>query len=86
MWNRNQQCGCYLIGEAEIAEQESRVGSGKEIKDALDYVCDSLDHVASGIGQLVHAWWVHPHPVDFCRGTTSDQSHSGTETLVAVSA
>jgi hypothetical protein len=56
---------------------------GKELKDALDYLCDSLHHVDSGTGQLVHAWWFHPHPVDYCRGNTSDKPHSGAETLVA---
>jgi hypothetical protein len=42
--------------------------------------------MGTGIRYVVHAWWVPPHPVDYCRGTTSDQSHSGTEILVAVSA
>jgi hypothetical protein len=60
--------------------------AGKELKDALDYLCDSFQHVGTGICYFVHAWWVPPHPVDYCLGTTSDQSHSGTETLVVVSA
>jgi hypothetical protein len=60
--------------------------AGKELKDALDDLCDSLQHMGTGICYVVHAWWVPPHPVDYCRGTTSDQSHSGTENLVAVSA
>ena len=48
--------------------------AGKEIKDALGYLCDSPDLVGSGICQFVST---------YRRGTTNDQSHSGTETPVA---
>jgi hypothetical protein len=33
------------------------------LKDALDDLCDSFNHVGTGIGHFLHAWWVRPHPI-----------------------
>ena len=53
---------------------------------ALDDLCDSFDYVGTGVGNLVHDGWIHPHPIGHRRGGASDQSRSGTKSLVAISA
>lgn len=56
------------------------------MKHALDYFCHSFDHVGTGVGNLVHDGWIHPHRIGHRHGGASDQSHSGTKSLVAISA
>jgi hypothetical protein len=52
----------------------------------LDDLCDSFDHVGTGIGHFVHNGWVRPYPIGHCPDSSRGQSYSGTETLVAISA
>ena len=76
-------------GERHWADRKSdRVCSlyKKELKDALDDLCDSFDHVGTRIGHLLHDGWVRPHTIGDCPDSSRGQSCSGTETLVAASA
>ena len=57
----------------------------KELKHALDYFCDSLDHVGAGTGHFVHNGWIHSYPIGHCSGDASDQSLSGAKSVGTIS-
>jgi uncharacterized membrane protein len=54
------------------------------LKHALDYSCDSLDHVGTGISHFVHDGGIRPYPIDYCPDNSRGQSDSGAQTLVAL--
>ena len=58
----------------------------KELKHALDGLCDSLDHVGAGTGHFVHDGRVRPHPIGHCPDRSRGQSDSGAKSLVAMPA
>ena len=60
--------------------------AGEELNHALDYFCDSFDHVGTGIGHFVHAGWIRSYPIGHCPGGASGQFGSGTKNLGAVPA
>lgn len=51
---------------------------------ALDNMRDSLNSVASGIDQWLHAGWRHSHLTGRRHRHSADSSHSGTKTSVAI--
>ena len=68
------------------AEKPARLVLEKGVEHALDYFCDSLDHVGARIDHFVHHRRIHSHLVGHSPGDASDQSHSGTKSLTALSA
>ena len=63
---------------------DGRILRQKGVEHALDHMCDSLDSVASGIGEWLHNGRGHSYPAGHrhCRGT--DPGDSGTESIVAI--
>ena len=51
--------------------------AGKEPGDAVDCICDSFDHVGTGIGHFVHDGWARSHPAGHCPDRAGGQSRSG---------
>ena len=56
----------------------------KGVEHALDHLCDSLNSVASGISQWLHDGWGHSYPAGHRHRCSTDPSHSGTKTIVAI--
>lgn len=60
--------------------------AGKELNHALDNLCDSLDHVGTGLGHFVHNGWIRPYTIGHRADSSRDQSRSGTKSLGTISA
>jgi uncharacterized membrane protein len=58
----------------------------KVVKNALDNLCDSVDHVGAGVGHFVHDGRFRPCSTGHCSGRAGGQSSSGAKGVVAVSA
>ena len=56
----------------------------KGVEHALDPICDSLNFVASGIGEWLHDGWDHSYPVGRCNHRVSGPTYSGTKNIVAI--
>ena len=56
----------------------------KGVEHALDHIGDSLDSVASGIGEWLHDGWGHSYPAGHCRHRVGGPPYSGTKGIVAI--
>ena len=56
----------------------------KGVEHALDPMCDSLNFVASGIGEWLHDGRGHSYPAGHCRHRVSGPTYSGTKNIVAI--
>ena len=56
----------------------------KGVEHALDHMCDSLDSVASGIGEWLHNGRGHSYPAGHRHCRRDDPSHSGTKNIVVI--
>ena len=50
----------------------------------MDHMCDSLNSVASGIGEWLHDGWSHSYPAGHRHRRGTDPSDSGTKSIVAI--
>jgi len=60
------------------------LSSEKGVEDALDHLCDSLNSVASGIGQWLHNGWGHSYIAGYCHHRGGGSPYSGTKTILAI--
>ena len=56
----------------------------KGVEHALDHMCDSLNFVASGIGEWLHDGRGHSYPAGHRHRRGTDPGHSGKKNLVAI--
>jgi hypothetical protein len=56
----------------------------KGVEHALDPIGDSLDSVASGIGEWLHDGWDHSYPAGHRRYRVGGPTYSGTKNIVAI--
>jgi hypothetical protein len=63
---------------------DGRILRQKGLEHALDHICDSLNFVASGIGEWLHDGRGHSYPAGHRHRRRADPSYSGTKTIVAV--
>ncbi len=56
----------------------------KGVEHALDHMCDSLNFVASGIGEWLRDGRGHSCSAGHCHRCSTDPSHSGTKNIVAI--
>ena len=56
----------------------------KGVEHALDYMCDSFNFVASGVGEWLHVGRGHSYPAGHRPHRDSGPSPSGTKDIVAI--
>ena len=56
----------------------------KGVEHALDHICDSINFVASGIGEWLHDGRGHSYPAGHRHRRGTDPGHSGTKNSVAI--
>jgi len=56
----------------------------KGVEHALDYIGDSLNFVASGIGEWLHDGWGHSYSAGHCHHRVGGSPYSGTKNNVAI--
>ena len=50
----------------------------------MDYMCDSFNFVASGVGEWLHDGWSYSCPAGHRHHRVSDPTYSGTKRIVAI--
>ena len=63
---------------------DGRILRQKGVEHALDHMCDSIDSVASGIGEWLHDGRGHSCPAGHRRRRGTGPGDSGTKNIVAI--